>query len=492
MKTMELYASKLRRQNRDQQITSKRVMGDNTAENEGAQKTLEKLLNEVNPLLNSEISKVQRVICAFGAIDGVDASHKKALLVYIRKMLSGYESDIGDQIFKLGFLPKLLQFIESKDEEIYLNAAWALTNIVAESSDAVKYLRANKVHYRLVEIIGTANAKVREQTLWILGNMCADSSEVHEELLAASLDDVIINIVSHQPISIGLLKITCWVISVLCKARHSKFLVRIKRFIPFLLQFFSSDNLSVLSDTMWAFHHLINSERTLIEVIRKSVPLDVVCSLMRHKELPVRRPALRLIGDICLGGSSDVAAVIDAGALPCILHVLETNTESEILREAAWCISNVAADSTKTINCLISMEVLKTLRAVMEKTSKKDVHKEVFWCLANMLINADDVQVGQLVGQGIMEAITEFLTFKDVQLVMIALDGVDKMLHCGAKTGEINKNAALFEDIGGKDMLNTLLYEAGTNLTLQQRVDEIMDKYYCDENCVMEVDDPPQ
>lgn len=460
MKTMELYASKLRKQSRNQQITSKRTMSANTPESEDVRKTLERLLHEVNPLLaNAEKPKLQRIVCAFEAIDEVDGSHKKALLVYIRKMLCGYEGDIGNQIFKLGFLPKLLQFIESKDEEMYLNAAWALTNVAADCSDAVNYLRANKVHCRLIETMRSASAKVREQTLWVLGNMCADSCDAREELLAAGLDEAVVHIVSQQPISVELLKVTCWVISVLCKAKHSKFLARVTRFIPYLLQFFSSDNFSVLSDTMWAFYNLISSDRTLIETIRKQVPLNVVSSLMRDGELHVRRTALRLVGNICLGDSGDVAAVIDAGILPCVLHILETSKDPEALREAAWCISNIAADSAEIISYLTSMQVLKTLRAVMNKTSRKDVHREVFWCIANMLINANDAQVDQLVGQGIMEAVTEFLASKDPQLVMIAVDGVEKMLHCGAKTGGVNRNAARFEDIGGKDMLNTLLYE---------------------------------
>jgi len=460
---MEEYATKLRKQKRNQQITSKRTMRSNIEDTINDER-LRQLLNDINPLLVDTLidttkSKEESITYTFEILDKQDLEHQKALLIFIRKVLSRGEKYLGTYIFKKGYLPKLLKYLEGYEEEIYLNMAWALTNIVADSDDAIRYLRAYNIHYILVDIAIKGNNKVKEQTLWILGNIISESIQSRDELLSTPLVETLIDIVSMEALSLSFLNVTCWVISMLCKGKESPAVERVKGFFPLLARLIHIDETSIVSDVLWTFAYLTASNKSFIPFTLEHLSINNIFSLIKNPDLAIKRPCTRIIGNICLGDSKYIDDILNNESTPSIFNALLNETESELIRETAWCISNIAADSKNRVDYLISIEMVSTLALVLKKAALPAVQKEVFWCLANMIKKSNYTQIMQLINQGIMELITEFLAFNDVQFAEIAVNLIEVMLRSGAKAGGVNKHAARFEEIGGTNMLELLQYK---------------------------------
>jgi importin subunit alpha-1 len=68
----------------------------------------------------------------------------------------------------------------------------------------------------------------------------------------------------------------------------------------------------------------------------------------RHDQLKVVTAALRAVGNIVTGDDMQTQAIIDAGGLPCLCHLLSNSKES-IRKETCWTISNITAGNSNQI-----------------------------------------------------------------------------------------------------------------------------------------------
>jgi hypothetical protein len=455
---MEQYTSKLRKQKRDQQISNKRAIQGDTGDTINNLK-LQQLLNDINPLLiDSTKSKEEIITYTFEILEIQSLEHQKTLLIYIRKLISSGEKYLGAYIFQKGYLPKLLKYLEGYEESIYLNMTWALSNILVDSEDAVKYLILHKLHYKFVEVAIKGNNKVKEQTLWVIGNTIAENVEARDAILQTLLVEMIINIISVESLSCSFLSVTCWVISLLCKGKSAPDTGRVKVFIPLLAKLICVDEPAIVTDCLWSLIYLTSSNQLFTKFMLCNVSVNKLLSLMQSPNTSIKKAAMRVIGNVCLGDSEEVDLILDDESAPSIFKALLNDSDPDIIREASWCISNIAADKKNRVDYLINIEIVDRLVSVLGKATLTCVQKEVFWCLANMINKSNNEQLAQLISQGIMESITEFLAFNDIQFSSMAVKLIETMLHAGVKTGEINKYAARFEEIGGKSMLELLQY----------------------------------
>ena len=54
-------------------------------------------------------------------------------------------------------------------------------------------------------------------------------------------------------------------------------------------------------------------------------------------------PALRTVGNVVTGNDLQTQVVINCGALPCLLQLLQGGHKKSIKKEACWTISNITA-----------------------------------------------------------------------------------------------------------------------------------------------------
>ena len=63
-------------------------------------------------------------------------------------------------------------------------------------------------------------------------------------------------------------------------------------------------------------------------------------------------PALRTVGNIVTGNDQQTQAIINCGALLCLLHLLNTSHKKSIKKEACWTISNITAGTKEQIQAV--------------------------------------------------------------------------------------------------------------------------------------------
>ena len=63
-------------------------------------------------------------------------------------------------------------------------------------------------------------------------------------------------------------------------------------------------------------------------------------------------PALRTVGNIVTGDDQQTQAIINCGALMCLLHLLNTSPKKSIKKEACWTISNITAGTKEQIQAV--------------------------------------------------------------------------------------------------------------------------------------------
>jgi len=97
------------------------------------------------------------------------------------------------------------------------NVIWTLSNMASKSSEAVDVMQSLKIHIRAVEFMRIGSDELKEQCLWLLPNMSADSATVRSELLQTDLIEQIISIVKKEKVSVKILENVCWLISCICR-----------------------------------------------------------------------------------------------------------------------------------------------------------------------------------------------------------------------------------------------------------------------------------
>lgn len=76
--------------------------------------------------------------------------------------------------------------------------------------------------------------------------------------------------------------------------------------------------------------------------------------MCRNQSASVLVPALRTVGNIVTGNDQQTQAIINCGALNCLLMLLNNAHKKSIKKEACWTISNITAGTKDQIQAVSS------------------------------------------------------------------------------------------------------------------------------------------
>ena len=94
--------------------------------------------------------------------------------ILIRELVSLDTNPLIQKVIDADLVPFLIEFLESDNSRLQLEAAWALTNIAsgnkAQSGILIKYDAVPK----FIKLLNSDNIELKEQAIWALGNLAGE------------------------------------------------------------------------------------------------------------------------------------------------------------------------------------------------------------------------------------------------------------------------------------------------------------------------------
>lgn len=163
--------------------------------------------------------------------------------------------------------------------------------------------------------------------------------------------------------------------------------------------------------------------------------------LLLHPSPKVAKPALRTVGNIVCADCTDqqdqygntmpavdfTEIVLECEAVPCLRQLVEHHNR-EIQKEACWTLSNIAAGTTSQIQAVIDSGAIPPLvRIVNNDLTDKEVRSEACWVVLNATSCGNDEQITRLIQEGCVSVLGVLLT--EANMVMMALEGIERVLQ---------------------------------------------------------------
>ncbi|KAL7468313.1 hypothetical protein ACHAXS_008531 [Conticribra weissflogii] len=162
--------------------------------------------------------------------------------------------------------------------------------------------------------------------------------------------------------------------------------------------------------------------------------------LLVHPCPKVAKPALRTIGNIVCAECSDqqnqsspfpivdyTEIILECEAVPQLRQLVE-HQNREIQKEACWTLSNIAAGTTSQIQSVIDSGAIPPLVALVNSSkTDKEVRSEACWVVLNATSCGSDEQIETLVDEGCVSVLGVLLN--EPNMAMMALEGLERVLQ---------------------------------------------------------------
>ncbi|KAL0222539.1 hypothetical protein RCL1_002393 [Eukaryota sp. TZLM3-RCL] len=373
----------------------------------------------------------------------------------LRQLLSLEMAYPIDFVIKENLLPRLVAFLHSPSHDLQFEAAWALTNVASGNSQQTEAVVNAGAVPALVKCIGTpGKLNVKEQCIWALGNIAGEGAFSRNYILMNGAMGVAVSAIEqaiHEN-NRSILKNVVWALANLCRAKPLPEAHLLAPALPLLSRLLSFPDNGVVSDAMWAFVYLTDSDDT--QDLGRIIDLGIVPRIMElaAQDAPnVQTPCLRTLGNLLTGNDRQSDFVLSLGFLLTVKNIILT-AQPALQREAIWALSNVTAGNARQISQVFELGLMVPVLKLLANASF-EVRKEALWCTANALVSGNPEHAAKIVQEGALMAITQLLAVNDTDTILVALDALSGLLRHGQsvanETGEANCYVEALQQSGG-------------------------------------------
>jgi len=370
-----------------------------------------------------------------------------------RRILSVPKNVPVREVVDMGIVPYLVRNLSTNSStsnaSLIFESAWALTNI-ASTEFTQDVINAGCIK-PLVQLLTHADARIREQAAWCLGNIAGEGPGPRDLILQESaLDDLIFNMVNPQNLS--LLENVIWTISNLCRGTPSPPKeVTLPAIYPMAALLGQPISDSAKIDILWALSYLSDGDEQKIELVLGSGVATTLNHLLQDNSVKnnFKTPIVRILGNFVSGSDSQTQVVINAGILNHLAGLLASPSKM-IRKEASWLASNIACGNHEQITLLVQKS--KILRQIIgiAKNDSWEVRKEALWALAHICTSGTHRHTVSMVDAGGLEPLIAVLAVQNIDpaLLVAILDALRKVLDVGEAFGNLGYEQLIDENNG--------------------------------------------
>ncbi|EKF37915.1 importin alpha, putative [Trypanosoma cruzi marinkellei] len=348
----------------------------------------------------------------------------------IRKMLSVERNPPHDAVVKTGVVPYLSELMDRfENPKLQFEAAWALTNIAAGTTENASALIQHGAIPRFVTLLSSENADCRDQGAWAIGNIAGDGVRCRDLALQYNALPALLQVITTPDQPINALRNATWAISNLTRGKPAPPLDSVSIALPVLSGLLYHSDKEVVTDAAWAISYISDGSWDRVQAVIDAGVVPRMVEFLSSPLMPLQTSAVRTVGNIASGNNEQTQLIINCGFLS-VLGGLLTHCKRDIRKEACWTVSNIAAGTLPQIEALITSNVFPLVIKCLEGPDL-DVKKEAIWSVANVVLCGIVPHLRYLLECNVIPALCDALSLHETKILTIALEALTGFLQLG-------------------------------------------------------------
>lgn len=370
----------------------------------------------------------------------------------IRKLLCSSESANGRIVISemIKFIPIWLQ----RDDftQLQYETAWICTNI--SSSEYCQILQQVGAVKWIVNLLSSTRSEVRYQAAWAISNIAANTSEERNFLVELGSLDLLVLCLKLDGVKKKEQGTFVWAICNMIRKSPALDFILVKQVFEALLPIVFSNNLNQIIDICWGINVYV-SESEIIQVILNPEYLNRFFELCGSNKSKVVTIVLKVFGGIFYHSSISVKVCLEAGFAQILNKCLQRKSK-EVLKNAIWTTANITGEKSNQLKYLFQNNIFELIFNLAEN-GLYQIRAECAWAICNACVICSFEECVKLVELGVINTLTSLLN-SEINPSII-LEALMHILKSG-KDLVTSEGQGLFvmalENSGGVEVIETL------------------------------------